>query len=292
MKWLCFRRSAAAICCGCVNNLLCRTLSPDQIFWIFHSFLTTLNIYCQSSLLLLHLLAAFSLCSTVLLINWTNSPWNQWQIDVPSVWRHIWPNMTLSLWTRLGCTFKNGKYWEIFPIEMQGPGGWVRLGFILNWKCLVSGVEAKPCIGHWDSCALPGGKHGVSAWDLDLQSWGAGSYWQPGCYELGLARIKGQEWAVLHIPLQTHKQDQEPELFREENIPFLGKKLSQLSSPAFPIPPFAATALIFMGQKQKCKEEHESVQCQGHHQGVGKARSWSRFLSPFILCEIASGNRL
>lgn len=36
---------------------------------------------------------------------------------------------------------------------MQSPGGWLQLGFILNWKCLVPGVKAKPCIGHWDSCA-------------------------------------------------------------------------------------------------------------------------------------------
>lgn len=86
---------------------------------------------------------------------------------------------------------------------MQGPGGWVRLGFVLNWKCLVSGVEAKPCIGHWDSCALPGGEQGVLARDLDLQPWGAGSCWQPGCHELGLARSKGQERAVLCISPQA-----------------------------------------------------------------------------------------
>lgn len=52
-------------------------------------------------------------------------------------------------------------------MEMQGPGGWVRLGFVLNWKWLVSGVEAKPCVGRWDSCALPGGEKSVSTWALD-----------------------------------------------------------------------------------------------------------------------------
>lgn len=95
---------------------------------------------------------------------------------------------------------------------MQGPRGWLQLSFVLNCKCLVPGVKAKLCIGH-GGLLCSGGEQGVSVRDLDLQPWGTGNFWQPGCFELGLARTEGQEQAVLCIPLQTHKQARDPELF-------------------------------------------------------------------------------
>ena len=64
VKWLCFRRPLGAICCGCVNNLLRRTLSPRPNFLHISqlSHHLELHVYCQSHhlLFLLHLLAAFS----------------------------------------------------------------------------------------------------------------------------------------------------------------------------------------------------------------------------------------
>lgn len=82
VKRLCFGRPLAAICCGCVNNLLCRTLSPRpdllNISWLSHHF--ELQVYCQSHhlLFLLHLSAASPLSlflgSTMLLMSSINSP--------------------------------------------------------------------------------------------------------------------------------------------------------------------------------------------------------------------------
>ena len=119
---------------------------------------------------------------------------------------------------------------------MQGPGGWVWLGFVLNWKWLSSGVEAKPCIGHWDSCALPGGEWGVSAWDLDRQ---------PQSRELLAARVPwawaGREWGAgegcaLHPPAnpQTSLGSWTLSQRLAKNTRFLGKKAFRAFFPCLP----------------------------------------------------------
>jgi len=116
---------------------------------------------------------------------------------------------------------------------------------------------------------------GVSQRGIWTGSPRAGSCWQPGCHELGLAGSEEQERAVLYIPLQTHKQAWVPELFHRgwQRTPvFSAKKLSELSSPAFPAPSSAAVSLTFMEQKEK-RKEHRSGWCEGHHPRVGRAGS-------------------
>lgn len=153
---------------------------------------------------------------------------------------------------------------------MQGPGGWLQLGFILNWKCLVPGVKAKPCMGHWDSCAQE----------------------RPGCLSEGfgpaalgnrepLPARMAQSWAgqergagtVLCILLQTHKWARDPELFHtgHQKAPlfFRYKSLFQLSSPvsAFSAPWFVARVTVLMGQSMNIRI------VWGYHLGVGRAGS-------------------
>lgn len=152
---------------------------------------------------------------------------------------------------------------------MQGPGGWVRLGFVLNWECLGLGVKAKPCIGHWDSCAFPGEEQDVG------MGFGSAAL---GSREL-LAAAMPWTWAGQErgegtgcaLPPTTNPQVSPGSWTLSQRLakdtPFLGKRLLQLSTPAAPAPPFATT---FMGNR-KSKDEHESVWCEGHHPGMGRA---------------------
>lgn len=126
---------------------------------------------------------------------------------------------------------------------MQGPGGWLQLGFILNCKCLVPVVKAKPCTGHWDSCAQEEGRvsqRGIWTCSLGnrellaarmLRAWagqeqGAGT----GCalHPAANPRASSGSWTLSQRP--------------SKSTPSLGKSLSQLSSPvpAFSAPRFVA----------------------------------------------------
>lgn len=144
---------------------------------------------------------------------------------------------------------------------MQGPGDWLQLGFVLNWKCLVPGVKAKPCIGHWDSCAQeetrmspgiwtcsPGEQGTAGSQDASSLGWPEGRDRNKLC---SASRCKPtSKLGILNSFTENIKKA--PLL--------LVKVLSQLSSPvpAFSDPWFIARVMVFMGQKQKCKEEHEN----------------------------------